>query len=227
MATEPTELAKTIEASNHRAIYDTNAKKLIKHRIILAWILKECVPEFKKYDVSYIEKNCFAGEVRMSTVSVDQDRPDANSSIKGSETVDTSENEGEVRFDIVFDAIIPDTRKTIRVIINIEIQNKTNLHYSLVTRGIYYGSRLISRQKGTVFKNHNYQNIQKVYSIWICPSPKKKDANSMVKYGIKKKCVIGTATEEPVKNYDKMDVIIISLNDKVLVLAPTYPVIQK
>ncbi len=216
MATEPTELAKTIGATDHRAIYDTNAKKLIKHRIILAWILKECVPEFKNYEVSYIEKNCFAGEIKMSTVSVDQDRPDANISINGSDTVDTSENEGEIRYDIVFDAVVPKTKKTIRVIINIEIQNKTDLKYSLVTRVIYYGSRLISRQKGTVFKNHNYQNIQKVYSIWICPSPKKKDANSIVKYGIKKKCVIGSPTEEPVKNYDKMDVIIISLNDKVL-----------
>ncbi|MBQ5990320.1 MAG: hypothetical protein IJL67_12585 [Oscillospiraceae bacterium] len=213
MAIVPTGLSKTITASEMRARMDANAKKLVRHRIILAWILKECVPEFKDLDVKYIENNCFAGEVKMNVVSVDQDRPDADTRIKGSDTVDLSENEGEVRFDIVFDAVIPDTQKTIRVIINIEIQVKTDMTYSLVTRGIYYGSRLISRQKGTAFKNQEYQDIQKVYSIWICPSPKNINANSIVRYGITKKDSMGNAAEEPAQNYDKMDIVIISLND--------------
>ena len=59
MGVEPTGLAKTIDAFDLRTKLDANAKKLVKHRIILAWILKECVSEFKDLDVSYIEKNCF------------------------------------------------------------------------------------------------------------------------------------------------------------------------
>jgi len=78
MAEMPTNLANHIDASDARAKLDAVAKKLIKHRIILAEILKECVEEFKNFDVSYIQQNCFAGEVRVNVISVDQDVPDAD-----------------------------------------------------------------------------------------------------------------------------------------------------
>lgn len=71
MATVPTSLAGSIDASNTRTKLDAVAKKLIKHRIILAEILKECVEEFEGYNLKYIEKNCFAGEVQVNEVSVD------------------------------------------------------------------------------------------------------------------------------------------------------------
>ena len=51
MATVPTSLANSIDASDTRAKLDAVAKKLIKHRIILAEILKECVEEFKDFDI--------------------------------------------------------------------------------------------------------------------------------------------------------------------------------
>ncbi len=215
MVKVPTEIAKTIGATDQRSKIDAVAKKLLKHKIILAWILKECIPGFENKDVKYIEENCFVGEIKMDSVSVDQDRPDADSSIVGADSVDKSEQEGEIRFDIVFNAAVPEDNTIIRVIINIEIQVNTSLPYSLVTRGVYYGSRLISRQKGTVFKDSNYQDIQKVYSVWICPSPTEQNENSIVQYGISIKNVFGNPKEEPAENYDKMDVIIISLNDKV------------
>lgn len=66
MAEMPTGLANSIEASDDRAKLDAVAKKLIKHRIILAEILKECTDEFKDFDVSYIEQNCFASEVQVN-----------------------------------------------------------------------------------------------------------------------------------------------------------------
>jgi hypothetical protein len=44
-----TNLANNIDASNARAKLDAVAKKLIRHRIILAEILKECVEEFEGY----------------------------------------------------------------------------------------------------------------------------------------------------------------------------------
>ena len=49
MATVPTSLANSIDASDTRAKLDAVAKKLIKHRIILAEILKECIEEFKDF----------------------------------------------------------------------------------------------------------------------------------------------------------------------------------
>ena len=208
-----TELAMSMTAAEARARLDATAKKLIKHRIILAEIMRQCVEEFKGYERSYIMENCFVGEVHMDEVSVDQDVPDADSSIVGSDTEDNSESEGLIRYDLVFDAVVPDTKKIIRLVINIEIQADTNLSYAVVTRAIYYLSRLISRQKGTVFNHSDYGKIQKVYSIWICPDPKMKNRNSIVEYGFTQQKVFGRV-DEPVENYDKMKAIIISLNDE-------------
>ena len=213
MAAVPTNLANSIDAADDRSKLDAVAKKLIKHRIILAEILKECIEEFKGFDVKYIEENCFVGEVQVNEVSVDQDVLDADSTVVGSDTEDNSDSEGLVRYDLVFDAIVPTTQKVIRHVINIEIQADTNLNYAIVTRAIYYTARLISRQKGTVFNNSHYEKIQKVYSIWICPDPKRENVNSIAEYGFTQQKVIGSV-QEPVENYDKMKVIIISLNDE-------------
>ena len=121
--------------------------------------------------------------------------------------------EGTVRYDLVFDAQILDSDELIRMIINIEIQVDMDPGYPLITRAIYYLGRLISRQKGTVFTGSDYGRIRKVYSIWICPDPKKANMNSIAEYGFTQQKVIGPVNE-PVKNYDKMKAIIISLNDE-------------
>ena len=213
MATVQTNLANSIDASESKAQLDAVAKKLIKHKIILAEILKECVDEFREYDIPYIMSNCFVGEVRMNEIAVDQDNLDADSSIVGSNTEDTSKKEGAIYFDLVFDAMVPKTKEIIRLIINVEIQVNMNPGYPIISRAIYYLARLISRQKGTVFFDSEYGKIRKVYSIWICPDPSKEKSNSLVEYGFTQKKVIGKV-DEPVKNYDKMTAIIICLNDE-------------
>lgn len=213
MATIQTGLAESIDASSNRSRLDAVAKKLVRHRIILAEILKECVEEFSGYDVRYIEQHCIVGDVKMDEISVDQDLPDADERITGSDTEDTSDKEGTVRYDLVFDAQAPKTGELIRLIINVEIQAKIDPGYPLISRAVYYLSRLISRQKGTVFTKSDYGKIRKVYSIWICPDPNKKNTNSIAEYGFTQQKVIGQV-DEPAKNYDKMKAIIISLNDE-------------
>lgn len=212
MATEQTSLANSIDASADKAKLDEVAKKLVKHKIILAEILKECVEEFRDYEIPFIENRCIVGDVQMDEVSVDQDTEDADSSIVGSDTEDNSHKEGLVRYDLVFDARVPKTGEVIRLIINVEIQVDVNPGYPLITRVIYYLSRLISRQKGTVFTKSDYGKIRKVYSIWICPDPSKENRNSIAEYGIAQLKAIGKV-DEPVENYDKMRGIVISLND--------------
>ena len=49
-------------------------------------------------------------------------------------------------------------------------------------RGIYYCSRMISGQYETAFTNSHYENIKKVYSIWICMNPPKNRENSITRY---------------------------------------------
>ena len=212
MATIQTSLANSIDASVDKAKLDEVAKKLVKHKIILAEILKACVEEFRNYSIPFIENQCIVGDVRMNEVSIDQDVIDADSRIVGSDTEDNSHSEGLIRYDLVFDACVPNTEEIIRLIINVEIQVDVDPGYSIITRGIYYLARLISRQKGTVFTGSDYGKIRKVYSIWICPDPRKEKRNSIAEYGFTQQKVIGKV-DEPVENYDKMKAIIINLND--------------
>ena len=137
MATIQTGLAESIDASSNRSQLDAVAKKLVRHKIILTEILKECVEEFSDYDVKYIEKHCIVGDVKMDEVSVDQDVLDADERVTGAETEDTSDKEGTVRYDLVFDAQVPKTREIIRLIINVEIQVKIDPGYPLISRAIY------------------------------------------------------------------------------------------
>ena len=223
-----TGLADSIDVSGDRARLDAVAKKLIRHKVILAWILKESVAELSGYDIRYIEENCIVGEVRIGEVAVDQDVsgvgipdaytadadiPDADATITGLNTEDVSDHEGRILFDLVFDARIPNQDDLVIMIVHVEVQGKLDSRYPLITRIIYYLARLISRQKGTVFTNSDYGKIRKVCSIWICLDPKKADRNSVVEYGLTQKKVFGDV-DEPAENYDKMKAVIISLNEE-------------
>ena len=60
--------------------------------------------------------------------------------------------------------------ENIRLIINAEAQNRFKLKYPLTKRAVYYGSRLISAQNGTVFTKSDYQKLLKVYSCLLYTS---------------------------------------------------------
>ncbi len=59
--------------------------------------------------MDFIEKHCIVGDIKMDEVSVDQDVPDADGRVVGADTEDTSDNEGTIRYDLVFDAQVPRT----------------------------------------------------------------------------------------------------------------------
>lgn len=84
--------------------------------------------------------------------------------------------------------------------------------YDIVTRGIFYGSRLISSQLGTEFSHSHYDDIKKVYSIWICMNAPATIGNAISKYSIKKTDYV-SGIPDRVKGYDKLSVIIICLNE--------------
>lgn len=55
---EQTGIASNIDTADQEAQYDTCVKKLLSNRLILAWIMKECVPEFKQFSIAQIAKHC-------------------------------------------------------------------------------------------------------------------------------------------------------------------------
>lgn len=83
-----------------------------------------------------------------------------------------------------------------------------------MTRGIYYAARQISAQKGTEFENSEYDNIKKVYSIWICLYPPKYCENSIIKYHLKETMMYGKALKGKFR-YDLLEVILINLPKKI------------
>lgn len=132
--------------------------------------------------------------------------------VQGMGNEDISQNEGTVYYDVRFNAIAPSTEEhgNIRLIINAEAQNRFKPKYSLTKRAVYYGSRLISAQHGTVFTKSDYQKLRKVYSIWICVNPAKKFRNTITRYSLKPETIIGNAVEAP-ENYDLINIVMVCL----------------
>ena len=213
-----TDLAEVIDVVADKAQYDRCAKKLLAFKAIDAWILKTCVKEFYPYSVEYITEHCLSGEVEISEHAVHQDQLNRSKRVNGDEQVtkmnseSSSVNEGTVYYDVRFTAIAPTNGEIIKLIINLEIQTNDKPGYELVTRGIYYCARMISEQHDSVFIGEHYEKIQKVYSIWICPSTPECRKNQMTRYHMTKDQVIGN-TYVKEEAYDLLETIILSLGE--------------
>lgn len=197
--------------------YDASVKRFLANKKILAWILKECVAEFKDIPVDTIAKKCIIGKPEIAAVAVDQDESNQDTAeifeIEGMNTEDNSIDEGKIYYDIRFRAVVPGTKEPIYLIINIEAQKDDQPGYPLLKRAVYYVSRLISAQKNKVFTGSHYEKIQKVYSIWIEMNVPEKYANTITKYRIIEENVVGYRKDKP-ENYDLINIIRIGLGNK-------------
>ena len=124
---------------------------------------------------------------------------------------DSVPGEGELYYDIRFSVYYARMKRQIKLIINVEAQKDFHPGYSLMTRGIFYGARMISAQKGTEFSGMDYDNIRKVYSIWICMNAPDSVGNAISDYSICKKDKIPGIPDRK-EEYDKMTVVMICLN---------------
>ncbi len=162
-----TDLKNTVEAADIRAQYDTAAKVLLAHKSILSRILVATVDEFKGMlpeDVEgYIE-----GDVHIGNVPVDpgMTNTETGERIIGLNTVQPEIREGYVTFDVIFYVRMKDGLS--QIIINVEAQKDDPSGYDILNRAIFYVSRLISSQKERDFIGSNYNDLKRVYSIWIC-----------------------------------------------------------
>ncbi len=205
-----TTIAKNIRVADEKASYDAACKRLLSEKIILAWIMKNCLEEYRDCDVEEIAEKYIEGTPQVGEVAVSPDESNRVSMIQGAGNEDTSLTEGTVTYDIRFLAIAPVSGELIRLIINIEAQNDFYPGYPLIKRGIYYCSRMISAQYGTEFKNSHYENIKKVYSIWICMNPPKNRENSITRYYIAEENLAGSVKERKA-DYDLMAAVMICL----------------
>ena len=207
------ELAKELTLAEGKSQYDTQCKRVLADRTILSWILKHTTAEFRDMTIRQIQA-CIEGEPEISEIRVEPGATN-HSRITGDANEDKVPDEGAVYFDIRFSARVPVTgmlpRKRVKLIINIEAQQSFYPGYAIVTRGIYYGARLISSQMGTEFMAGQYNDIKKVYSIWICMNSPKYIGNAISGFSIQKNDLIPGIPDDP-KSYDKLTVILICLN---------------
>jgi hypothetical protein len=173
-----TEINNALKASDIEAQYDEKAKRLLGNKYILAYILINTVAEFKgmkpKDVIPYIE-----GEPHISTIPVEpgltnSEKDENGQRVVGFNTENEEINEGMVRFDIVFYVRMKDGIS--QIIINVEAQKDEPKDYDILNRAIFYVSRLVSSQKERDFANTKYNDIKRVFSIWICMNM---DENSM------------------------------------------------
>ena len=165
-----TEIKNAVNAADIDAQYDDKAKRLLGNKHILAHILVKTIDEFHgmapKDVVSYIE-----GEPYISTVPVDPGLTNLAAQadkqrIIGMNTENTEINEGLVRFDIIFYVRMKDSIS--QVIVNIEAQKDEPTSYHILDRAVFYACRLVSSQKERDFAGINYNEIKRIFSIWIC-----------------------------------------------------------
>ncbi len=203
-------LAKNITAAGEKAAYDAACKRLLANKIILAWIMKSCLEEYKEFSVNEIAELYIEGNPQIAEAAVNPDENNSSEQIRGVKTEDSTIQEGTITYDIRFLTIVPGTEETIRLIINIEAQNDFYPGYPLTKRAFYYCSRMISSQYGSEFTETHYEKIKKVYSIWICSNPPKKRENTITRYCIQEENLVGQVSEQK-KNYDLLTVIMIGL----------------
>ena len=183
------ELAGDIALAKGKSQYDTYCKRILANKIILAWILKYVAEEFVYMDIGQIKK-CIGTDVQVSEANVLPGRANTPGSerIIGESEEDSVPGEGELYYDIRFSVYYARQKQRIKLIINVEAQKEFRPGYSLITRGIFYGARMLSSQKGIEFTGRDYDNIQKNDAIPGIPDEK--------------------------ETYDKISVVMICLNPK-------------
>lgn len=130
-----TSLAQALHDTSMQSQYDAACKRLLSEKIVLAWILKECVPEYREETIDDIMNKYIEGTPEVSSVPVQGSR------IQGGNTEDTDLHEGTIRYDIFFRALLPQGKGRLLLLINVEAQNKENPQYPLVSRMVYHLAR--------------------------------------------------------------------------------------
>uniref|UniRef100_UPI00189D4504 PD-(D/E)XK nuclease family transposase n=1 Tax=Roseburia intestinalis TaxID=166486 RepID=UPI00189D4504 len=203
-----TELKNAVKVTDSKAQYDTSAKRLLGQKSILAHILVKTVDEFKGMNPKDVV-DCIEGTPHISTVPVEPGLTNAASKkngerLVGFNTENEEINEGLVRFDIVFYVRMKDGLS--QIIINVEAQKDEPTGYEILNRAIFYVSRLISSQKERDFENSSYDDIKRVYSIWVCMNM---EESSMSHVHLTKEDLIGSYQWKG--NLDLLNIIMLGL----------------
>ena len=181
----------------NRNAYDQRSKEILSEASVISNILYYCIPEYKglskKEILTYI------------------DGYDGSKYIKCLPNEDNRIDEARINYDILFTSKIPGSNDKIGLYINIEAQNLSTPGYSLLKRAIYYSARLVSRQKGETFNKSDFDNLKKVYSIWICTEPKDKELDTINYYTLHEENIKGNYHTD--EDYKLINIIFLNIGN--------------
>mgnify|MGYP007133694890 FL=1 len=100
-------LSKNIDAMGDKAAYDAACKRLLANKVILAWIMKECLEEYRNCNIQEIVSRYIDGEPDIGQVPVNVDERLSGEQIRNVSVEDASVYEGTVTYDIRFCAEAP------------------------------------------------------------------------------------------------------------------------
>lgn len=208
------ELAGDIGLAAGKSQYDAQCKRVLANKVILAWILKYTVKEFRSMSIRQIKK-CIGNDILISKVSVEPGKTNVSEPEKiiGEAEEDKVQGEGGIYFDIRFSVYLPKKNEKIKMLINVEAQKDFHPGCAVPSRGVFYAARMISAQKGTEFSGSDYDGIRKVYSIWICMNAPDYIGNAVSEYSLVKTDHIPGIPDQK-SAYDKISVVQICLNPK-------------
>lgn len=207
-------IEREITTSGSKSVYDEFAKRLLAQKVILAHILIHTIKDFstmKPEEVMLL----IEGEPEVAHTPAlpgQTNNPEVKEIlpvITGNSTESKVPYEGIVTFDIRFYVWLPGKKEKVKVIVDVEAQKKFSPGYDLVTRGIFYASRLVSAQLDTEFTIPHYNDIKKVYSIWICADTPKRIENTITEFCLNQKNIVGEAKN--IGRYDLLSVIMVGL----------------
>lgn len=216
-------LSATVLGTEGKAAYDSRVKELLSDKQILAWIMKYTMQEFESMTVKEIIP-CIEGEPEISTIPVNTGFPkEAENGVKkgsaekeklikeaitGIRNESSIPNEGVIFYDIRFYVVTPD-KQQMKILVNLEAQKQYYPGYDLVTRALFYCARMISEQLHTEFIPRNYDDIKKVYSIWICMDCPDYAAGTITKYSVLPQSIAGSFKGKV--RYDLLSAVMICL----------------
>lgn len=209
-------LTAAIAIADLKAQYDENTKNILSDKEVLAWILQYTTSEFAELSIEEIIQ-CIEGEPEVSMVRVNPGETnvlkESQRKISGLKNEEKVPNEGTITYDIRFYAYVPGKKRRIKIILNLEAQKNFYPGYQIVTRGVFYGGRMISSQLDTEFEIPDYDDLKKVYSIWICMEAPKYIGNAISSYSMEKKDIVSGIPDNR-QAYDKLSVVLVCLNEK-------------
>lgn len=209
-------LADDLEIEAKRIKCDQAIKRVLANMSILARTVKGTVTEVRNMSIAEIEASIDHESIEISSVRVNPGLSNSKSVLLNCQ--DSIKDEGTVFYDIRFIMRLPDGSQT-KIIVNVEAQRKSNPGYSIVKRGVFYVARLISAQLGVEFSNKGedriqYDNIKKVYSIWICMDCPNDKKDSIVSYTLHPEIIYNGNNKLNIDYaYDLLNVTLVHLNE--------------